>query len=266
MQLTRQLLEQPTLLAYLLGANNYTWIQFRNGEKRLIAKPLTYFEEQLPDFVRIHKTAIVNPVCVVAVQPPPRPKMAGSLQMSDSTVLPVSRRRWPQLKELLATQPAQEAEPAVLSASAGDEVIRVTAIMSGDALLVTQRCVSQLAGKPGVTYAVQALDRGAELASALLLDDPEQWPTLVLLDARTNRPDRLLTLRALKEHPRLRAIPVVWLTTTTENATALYEMGANSIVAAPHEAAAFRQVVDQLCVYWLQMVQLPTEAAEADTD
>lgn len=132
--------------------------------------------------------------------------------------------------------------------------------MDGDALLITKQCIEQLSEKPDAAYRVQSLERGAELASALLLDEPQQWPTLVLLDARTNRPDRLLTLRALKEHPRLRSIPVVWLTTPADNAAMIYELGANSVVAAPTHAAAFQQVIDQLCVYWLQMVQLPVEA------
>lgn len=88
-----QLLEHPSLLAYFSGTNNYTWLQFRNGERRLLAKPLTYFEERLPAFIRVHKTALVNPSCVTGVQHPARTKMPGYVQMYDGAELPVSRRR-----------------------------------------------------------------------------------------------------------------------------------------------------------------------------
>ena len=75
------LIRQPDLLSYLTGANNYTWVQFRSGKRVLLSKSLTYFADQLPNFVRIHKTALINPACVVDLQPPPRPKMAAAVQM-----------------------------------------------------------------------------------------------------------------------------------------------------------------------------------------
>ena len=61
MQVINPLLSHPVLLAYFSGADNYSWVYFRNGKRQLLAKPLTYFERQLPDFIRIHKIAVVNP-------------------------------------------------------------------------------------------------------------------------------------------------------------------------------------------------------------
>ena len=256
MQLARRLLENPTLFAYLLGANNYTWIQFQNGEKHLIAKPLTYFEEQLPAFIRVHKTALVNPACVVGVTPPPRPKMAGSLQMSDGATLPVSRRRWPQVSEFLAAQTNSVASTVpVEQPSPKQSDPHLIAVMSGDALLLTQQCLERLS----VPCRLQALEQGGELATALLFDAPRQWPALVLLDARVSRADRLRALHSLKGHPHLRSIPVVWLASPTDDPLRLYEQRANSVIMAPTELAAFRQTIDQLFQYWLQMVHLPPE-------
>ena len=103
MQFISQLLEHPSLLAYFSGASNYTWLQFQNGERRLLAKPLVYFEERLPGFIRVHRTALVNPACVVSIQQPPRPKMSGSVRMHDGIELPVSRRRWNDVVQLLQT-------------------------------------------------------------------------------------------------------------------------------------------------------------------
>ncbi len=65
-------IHQPALLLYLTGANNYTWLQFQSGKRVLLAKSLTYFTERLPQFVRVHKTALINPAYVTELEPPLR--------------------------------------------------------------------------------------------------------------------------------------------------------------------------------------------------
>ncbi|MFD2934106.1 LytTR family transcriptional regulator DNA-binding domain-containing protein [Spirosoma flavum] len=258
--LIHQLLEQPSLLAYFIGADNYAWLQFRSGERRLLAKPLIYFEERLPTFIRIHKTALINPSCVASIHHPPRPKMAGSVRLVDDTELPVSRRRWKDVVQLLQTNcdtvdlansllsdrpnPDQEKEDV--------SPLRVQVIMSGDTLLLTEQCLSEL----NVPYILQSTKVGAELASALLLSPEKQWPALILIDSRLHWADSILTLQTLKGHARLRAIPVIYLTSPGENMMQAYLLDANSVVAVPEDLTSFIRILKQLVDYWLMTVQL----------
>lgn len=268
MQYISQLLERPAQLAYLAGANNYTWLHFRSGERRLLAKPLTFFEERLSGFVRIHKTALINPDYVASVQPPPRPKAPGSVRMQNGTELPVSRRRWREVVHLLQTDPV-DASPAVALAPEPAQIdsfvpyappaLRVLAVMTDDAGRQTRQCIGQLR----LGCALQHVEVGIELATALLLGPPDEWPVLIILDARTRRADRILTLRALKSHDRLRAIPVVWLAAPGDDTVQAYNLDANSAVVIGKDSASFTRAIEQLCRYWLMLVQLPPETGPA---
>lgn len=66
------------------------------------AKSLRHFEQALAPypFVRIHHNAIVNLDCVAEVQCKGRLRHA---VMADGTVLPISVRKWPALREALST-------------------------------------------------------------------------------------------------------------------------------------------------------------------
>jgi CheY-like chemotaxis protein len=260
-QFISELLEQPILLAYFVGANNYTWLHFRNGEQRLLAKPLTYFEQRLPTFVRVHKTALVNPVCVADVVPPPRPKMNGAVRMRDGIELAVSRRRWPQVASLL--QPGLDPEPVPdpLPRPVEEPIpylappLVMLVVMTGDALLLTRECIKQL----NVSCVLRSIESGAELANELLTGRLKERPALIVLDARTGRPDRMSALRALKNRPRLRSIPVIWLTQPGNDTMPIYELDANSVVAIPNDPASFTRIIERLCRYWLTVAQLPPE-------
>ncbi|AUD00433.1 LytTR family transcriptional regulator DNA-binding domain-containing protein [Spirosoma pollinicola] len=258
MLLIHQLLEQPSLLAYFIGADNYAWLKFRNGERRLLAKPLVYFEERLPTFIRIHKTALINPACVASVHQPPRPKMAGLVRLVDGTELPVSRRRWRAVAQLLQTTEATVdfMESSVASPpDLAQEVVaplRVQVIMCGDMLLLTRQCLHKL----DVPYMLQSTGAGAELASALLLSSPADWPALILIDSRLDRADSILTLQRLKAHTRLRAIPVIYMIPPGENMMQAYLLDANSVVVVPNDPSLLVQTLDQLLDYWLMVVQL----------
>ena len=256
--LINQLLQQPSLLAYFIGADNYAWLQFRSGERRLLAKPLIYFEERLPTFIRIHKTALINPQCVTSINHPPRPKMTGSVRLSDGTELPVSRRRWKEVAQLLQPVSASpESDDSLLATQpdidqGNEPLLRVHVIMSGDRLLLTAHCLREL----DVPYTLQSTKVGADLASALQFSPPDEWPALILIDAQINRVDSILTLRMLKGHPRLRAIPVIWLEAPGNNMMQAYLLDANSVVCVPEDPTAFVRSCKELLQYWLTTVQL----------
>ena len=66
-------------------------------------------------------------------------------------------------------------------------------------------------------------------------------------------------LRQLKQHPRLRVIPVVVLTTSDESAdvTTAYQLGANSYIVKPVDFAAFLEVVAKIGLYWVLTNRVP---------
>ncbi len=257
MQVINALLSHPILLAYFSGADNYTWVHFRNGKRQLLAKPLAYFEKQLPGFVRVHKIALVNPVVVADIQPPPRPKMPGAVYLHDGTRLPISRRRW--MAVLTALQVANPPGAAVpLPASMQQEAhvlppVTILARLAGDAHLLTEQCLLEL----GIAFDLKITKTASELVHELYQTPNQEWPVLILLDARTERTYNLACLETLKRDPHLRVIPVIWLTNQTDNADQVYQLDANSVVAVTNEPNSFVRVLSQVMHYWLFVVQLP---------
>ncbi|MBT9614126.1 MAG: response regulator [Burkholderiales bacterium] len=80
----------------------------------------------------------------------------------------------------------------------------------------------------------------------------EPWPALILLDLKLPKVDGLEVLRQLKAHPTLRAIPVVVLTTSSEDVDMqkAYLLGANSYIVKPVDFDKFIEVAAQVELYW----------------
>jgi CheY-like chemotaxis protein len=80
----------------------------------------------------------------------------------------------------------------------------------------------------------------------------EPWPAVILLDLKLPKIDGLDVLRELKQHPTLRVIPVVVLTTSGESADVLsaYQLGVNSYIVKPVEFEKFMDVSEKLDLYW----------------
>ena len=94
-----KLLRDITPITHLTGCNNYSWLHYRDGQKGLITKSLSLCEKWLPGFIRVHKTALVNPTFVKQIEVPAIKKQSGSIVLNESLVVPYSRRR----KATLAT-------------------------------------------------------------------------------------------------------------------------------------------------------------------
>lgn len=84
-------------------------------------------------------------------------------------------------------------------------------------------------------------------------------PRLILLDLKLPRVDGLEVLKELKADARTRAIPVVVMTSSREEADLVrsYQLGVNSYIQKPVDFDQFRDIVKQLGLYWMVVNQTP---------
>lgn len=239
-------------ISFLSGANNYSWLNFANGKKTLISKPLTYFESRLGRFVRIHKTALINPQFVSDWVAPPRSKMAGSVRMNCGTVLPVGRRRW---RQFIETVSATAEDPVETKPGKNDPFVIMVTNNPTKAVWVREAFQSKFA-----TCLVDQLSRGADVPDLLGTLSDDQLPALILLDAGSSTTDRMDTLRLLKQTPRLASIPTLLLVSknTPETIDLAYAGWANSVVTVLEDQASFTRTMIQLGHFWFHLAALPT--------
>jgi CheY-like chemotaxis protein len=84
-------------------------------------------------------------------------------------------------------------------------------------------------------------------------------PTVVLLDLKLPRIDGLEVLRRLREDERTRLLPVVVMTTSSEEQDRIdsYSLGCNSFIRKPVDFLQFSEAVRQLGMYWLLINEPP---------
>ncbi len=82
-------------------------------------------------------------------------------------------------------------------------------------------------------------------------------PALVLLDVNLPKVDGLEVLRRIRSHARTAGLPVVVLTTSSEERDIVqsYRLGANSFVRKPVTFSQFVEATKVLGVYWLLVNQ-----------
>jgi CheY-like chemotaxis protein len=88
-----------------------------------------------------------------------------------------------------------------------------------------------------------------------------EMPALVLLDLKVPKVDGLAVLRRIRAEPRLRRLPVVVLTSSSEQRDVLqsYDLGANSYIRKPVDFQQFAEAVKTLGLYWLVLNEPPPE-------
>jgi CheY-like chemotaxis protein len=91
----------------------------------------------------------------------------------------------------------------------------------------------------------------------------EAPPRVVLLDLKLPKVDGLEVLRALKNDPRTKSIPVVVMTSSKEQRDLVegYKLGVNSYIQKPVDFTEFREIIGKLGFYWLVINQAPPRDA-----
>jgi two-component system, response regulator len=96
---------------------------------------------------------------------------------------------------------------------------------------------------------------GEEALTTVFSLDP--LPSVVLLDLKLPKIDGLEVLRQIRANERTRLLPVVVLTSSSEDRDIVesYSLGANSYVRKPVEFDQFTEAVRQLGLYWVLINQ-----------
>ncbi len=104
-----------------------------------------------------------------------------------------------------------------------------------------------------VNHPIEVARDGEELLAIISTwEEKRPLPILILLDLKLPKVDGLEVLRHLKEHPRFHAIPIVVLSTSTEDndIQVAYQEGANSYIVKPVDFDQFMQIVEYIQIYW----------------
>ena len=117
--------------------------------------------------------------------------------------------------------------------------------------------------KNNIAYEIVVARDGAEAVDFLFADGayearrPDEQPQLILLDLKLPKLGGLEVLRRIRGDARTRFIPVVVLTTSTEQRDIVesYSLGANSYVQKPVDFNEFIDATRQLGTYWLRLNQ-----------
>ena len=269
MNLIQKTLQYPALVTHILGADNYSWVHFQSGEKKLLSKSISYFVQLLPGFIRTHKSVLINPAYVQSLYPPPTSKKSGAIQLNTGEQLPIGRRQWLAVQVLLLNlpvvnpaQPGRGRSPSVtdsaaLSAPPGTRLSE----SQPPIILMTEETVAA----PLLDNLIDSYQSGHRIQLVTQSQDlPASWleaanlPALLLLDARTNTQDRFLTLQRIKQAPSLRHLPTILFVLPVDPLiNQCYRWQANSVIGLP-ATASLVPFLAGICRYWLRTSTLPT--------
>ncbi len=100
-------------------------------------------------------------------------------------------------------------------------------------------------------YPLAVASTGEE-ALAWLENHPHNLPRVMLLDLNMPRMNGIEVLTAMKNHPIWRRVPVVILTTSSQEQERqqCFDLSAAGYIVKPLEYSAFVQIVSVICAYW----------------
>ena len=111
----------------------------------------------------------------------------------------------------------------------------------------------------GVTADIQVARDGAQALDYLFGTGPhagrdtQKQPSFILLDLKLPKLSGLDVLRAVRANPLTALVPVIMLTSSSEQSDILacYQSGANSFIRKPVDFGEFTAKLDCLQAYWL---------------
>ncbi|MDT7042489.1 response regulator [Candidatus Nitronereus thalassa] len=128
----------------------------------------------------------------------------------------------------------------------------------------TKRCFKQIGITNPLMYCAdgdEALDLLQGQSTQTQYARPPR-PSLILLDLNLPGTDGREVLNQLKQSKRLKSIPVVVLTTSSDpnDIHACYDKGANSYVVKPVDYDGLLEAMRSLCQFWLEVAEVPSMA------
>ena len=117
--------------------------------------------------------------------------------------------------------------------------------------------------KSSCNIKVEVVRDGAEALDFLFCTGPyvhrdkEHKPELILLDLKLPKVDGIGVLNRLKQNEQTATIPVVILTTSSEqkDIASSYKCGANSFIRKPVDFEEFISTINKIGEYWLSLNQ-----------
>ena len=93
-------------------------------------------------------------------------------------------------------------------------------------------------------------------------------PAVLLLDIKMPRMDGIEVLRAVRNDPGLKILPVVMLTSSREEQDLIrsYELGVNAYVVKPVDFKDFIEAVKQIGIFWALINEAPPAGILSDKD
>lgn len=125
--------------------------------------------------------------------------------------------------------------------------------------------------KSGVTHPIVVVRDGREGLDYLFREgshrerDEREVPCVVLLDLNLPKIGGLDVLRAIRADQRTQLLPVVILTSSSEDRDLLagYELGTNSYIVKPVDFTQFSETLGQVADYWLRLNRYPSAMGRA---
>jgi len=119
--------------------------------------------------------------------------------------------------------------------------------------------------KAHLTNHIEVVRDGAEALEFMFSEGayagrkPANLPKVILLDLKLPKVDGLEVLKRLKADERTKGIPVVMLTSSSEQSDLVnsYQLGVNSYIVKPVNFERFAQAVQELGMYWVLLNQSP---------
>jgi two-component system response regulator len=129
-----------------------------------------------------------------------------------------------------------------------DEALALRALKKSG---VTQPIIVVRDGREGLDYLFREGDHQGR--------DERNVPCVVFLDLNLPKIGGLDVLREIRANPLTRLLPVVVLTSSSEDRDLLaaYQLGTNSYIVKPVDFTRFSETLGQVAAYWLHLNRYP---------